>query len=255
MIEFPVKKETIGKIKSPSQKKKELDKLTSWKQKKQKENIYERYFPKDTSASHGDVNQQPQPCCCNRSSHVLLSSCQQNSCHRQQNLGCPLSSDGIIKDIALTVEALRDDVKNLKVCLNIQNEVSIPQMIRDALMKSQNIFPDTQPSNHAGPPTSVSAATGSTSSVCATTCSPSLTGSTAGTSTRADTTTTSSASTITSPAGTSSSSAGAPTSSASTTSTTTSSPCAQPLSSSNLSSNDSHTSIDDAIHDMSCDLN
>ena len=155
---------------------------------KQKENIYNKYFPRETS------NTSPEPIPNFPSNHIVFSCCRSH----QSSTSKVFNSDGA--DIMEKIDAIKEDIKNLKYRMDVQNDVVFPKMLRDSLEQFQ--YPTSTPAVKTTP----------------TTCVPH-------TATSAVTYTTS---VMTEPAVTS-----------------------------NISIDESHTSIDDALHDISManDLN
>ena len=109
-------------------------------EKKQKQEIYERYFPESgtsqsfqtpapgsTQTSHNSV---PASTCCGITSHTMLSCC---SCH---NTKCPENSttakdkEDIIRDILKQLKALKDNNTELNCKFDTLTDITLPQNLR-----------------------------------------------------------------------------------------------------------------------------
>ena len=124
-------------------------------EKKQKEEIYERYFPKPDANKRAQEStiQRERRNCCSGPSHRVLSCCR----NQHQNVTDTSNDTALgnsLKDAIKAIEGLAKDVGHLKYKMEILSDLSIPQMLRDYLQKQNHAMPPTD--NIAGPsPTEV----------------------------------------------------------------------------------------------------
>ena len=123
-------------------------------EKKQKQDIYDRYFPKAQASPASDQGNNTQAdygsCCCNKTSHLVVSCCrsqQQRPCQNQQSAFIP-------EEVGNKLDDIKQDMKNLKCRLDILSDVTIPQKIREAIKQDNITMPSTPRSNITSSPAS-----------------------------------------------------------------------------------------------------
>ena len=105
-------------------------------EKRQKQDIYERYFPKpDVSASSGtEPNKQPDSgSCCPRTSHLVLSCCNNSHQHQSSDSLSSPAIEKLTKEVTNRMDAFKSDMDHLKCRIDILSEVSVPQTVRETL--------------------------------------------------------------------------------------------------------------------------
>ena len=106
-------------------------------EKKQKQDIYEKYFPKPDAPTdtRDTINNTEHTGCCSRMSQPVSSCCrtQYHPCHNQPMISCRATAapDNAVMDIAKKIDELKKNIEDLKCKMDITIDVSIPQKIRD----------------------------------------------------------------------------------------------------------------------------
>ena len=111
-------------------------------EKKQKQDIYDRYFPlpgADDAAQQSSSQQKPSSCCSN-ATHFALPVCIGQHNHQPSSGGTSSSDGTAMKDISSAIADLTTHLDNLKYRLDILVDVSIPKMIRDALQNPAQVL-------------------------------------------------------------------------------------------------------------------
>ena len=131
-------------------------------EKKQKQDIYDRYFPLPgvDNAAKEPTNQQKPANCCSNASHFVLPLCVGQHSHHPSNGSSRTGEDASVKDITSIIADLTSSLDNLKYRLDILTDVSIPKMIREALQSHCPVSPiipadNCQPSSPGPAPVSV----------------------------------------------------------------------------------------------------
>ena len=121
-------------------------------EKKQKEDIYERYFPKpDVKRTQESTSQAERRSCCSGPPHLVPSCCrnQQFACQHQHvsDTSNEPALGSAVNDAIKAIEVLSKDVSALKCKVDILADLSIPQMLREYLQKQNHAPPPTDNSN------------------------------------------------------------------------------------------------------------
>ena len=110
-------------------------------EKKQKDNIYDKYFPSESTSAQPSTRNNTGSCC-SATPHILLS-----CCHNNPTQGAVHTSS--TEDVTEKLDDLKRDLDGLKCRFDMVSEVSIHKIIRDLLQN--HVIPPGPIPNSAAP--------------------------------------------------------------------------------------------------------
>ena len=131
-------------------------------ERKKKQDIYEKYFPKpaDSTSSEDTINNTEHTGCCSRISQPSLSCCrtQHYPCHNQPIISCSATAapSDAVKDVAKKIDEIVRNMDDLKYKIDVTMDITIPHKIRDAF--NQYLSTPSLPSGPSSIPTATNAA-------------------------------------------------------------------------------------------------
>ena len=109
-------------------------------EKKQKDDIYDKYFPKPNPTKSAPPTADTPSNSCSSGTHMVLSCCTcYNTKHQQKPCSNSTTSDdfeSVVRNLSKQMEVLKNNNTDLKVRLDTLNDITLPQSLRAALSES-----------------------------------------------------------------------------------------------------------------------